>query len=73
MIPIDLPTTTTPVTTDGWYAHVDGTFGHYVGAARAGGPTCTQYAATASDAVHRDERGQVYAEGWPTRLGQAAP
>lgn len=72
MIPTNLPATKIPVTLDGWYEHVDGTFGHYVNAAKATGPSCTGYAATAAEAVHRDEHGNVWAIGWPARAAGVA-
>lgn len=67
---MNLPTdkmTKQPVQFDSWYEHTDGTFGFYVGAARAGGPKMTAFAATAAECVKRDEYGQVYEAGWPAR------
>jgi hypothetical protein len=65
------PRTIHPVELDGWYEHTDGTFGFYVGAARAGGPTMTQGPCAAHECVKRDERGAIYEVGWPTHLTAA--
>ena len=62
------PRTDSPVTTDGWYAHTDGTFGFYCGAARPGGPTMTYGPCAASECVKRDEFGAVYEVGWPALI-----
>lgn len=59
--------TNTPVTTDGWYEHTDRTFGFYVGAGRPGGPHMTSGPCTAHECVQRDDRGRIYAIGWPAR------
>lgn len=66
-------TTKRPVEIDGWYEHTDGTFGFYVGAARAGGPTMTQGPCAAHECVKRDEHGTVYEIGWPARFAGVAP
>lgn len=62
------PRTKQPVEIDGWYEHTDGTFGFYVVASRTGEPTMTEGPCAARECVKRDERGEIYAVGWPARF-----